>query len=59
LYSGEKIQSISSFYFMILASYLLVSQLITYEVFILNVLLIYYRFLDDVIYMFEELFSYF
>jgi len=44
---------------MILASYLLVSQLITYEVFILNVLLIYYRFLDDVIYMFEELFSYF
>ena len=59
MYSGEKIQSISSFYFMILASYLLVSQLITYEVFILNVLLIYYRFLDDVIYMFEELFSYF
>jgi len=37
---------------MILASYFSVSQLITHEVFILNVLLIYYKFLDDVIYMF-------
>jgi len=38
---------------MILASYLTVTQLITRRVFILNVLLIYCRFLDVVIYMFQ------
>jgi len=33
--------------------FLTVSELITHEIFILNVLWIYYRFLDVVIYMFE------
>jgi hypothetical protein len=54
LYSGGKIQLILSLLFHDFnLIFLIVSQLITHEVFILNVLWIYYIFLDDVIYMFE------
>jgi len=34
--------------------FLVVSQLVTHKVFIWDVLLIYYRFLVDIIYMFES-----
>jgi len=54
LYSGKKIQSILSLLFHNFSViFLTLSRLITREVFILNVLLIYYRFLGNVIFMFE------
>jgi len=59
---GNKIQLILSFFFLhnFNLRFLTVNQLLkekkTHGAFILNVLLSYYRFLDDVIYMFVEYF---